>query len=139
MQSSLHKLFHAKNYNEVCSFHLAAMTYLYKIVSDVTPSNIAHLRGLAGREGLIDTAIQTAETGFIQQLRLWRTLWCASTTLGAADLWRGWKYIEKQTIETFGLNDREFKHNYRVDVTEWEVPFLVSCNLALTTVHSSCR
>ena len=52
---------------------------------------------------------------------------------GAVDLWRGWKYIEKQTIEAFGLNDRG------VDVTEWEVPFLVSCNLALTTVHSSCR
>jgi DNA-directed RNA polymerase II subunit RPB1 len=26
-------------------------------------------------------------------------------------------YIEKQTIETFGLNDREFEHNSRVDVT----------------------
>ncbi|KAJ3537016.1 hypothetical protein NMY22_g5781 [Coprinellus aureogranulatus] len=26
-------------------------------------------------------------------------------------------YIEKQTIETFGLNDKEFHHKYRVDVT----------------------
>ncbi|KAL0955363.1 hypothetical protein HGRIS_001611 [Hohenbuehelia grisea] len=27
-------------------------------------------------------------------------------------------FIEKQTIETFGLNNREFEHNYRVDVTD---------------------
>jgi DNA-directed RNA polymerase II subunit RPB1 len=27
-------------------------------------------------------------------------------------------YIEKQTIETFGLNGREFGHNYRVDLTD---------------------
>lgn len=26
-------------------------------------------------------------------------------------------YIEKQNIETFGLNNNEFQHNYRVDVT----------------------
>ena len=26
--------------------------------------------------------------------------------------------IEMQTIEIFGLNDREFEHNYRVDVTD---------------------
>ena len=30
-------------------------------------------------------------------------------------------FIEKQTIEAFGLNDREFEHNYRVDVTEFGV------------------
>jgi hypothetical protein len=24
-------------------------------------------------------------------------------------------FIEKQTIEMFGLNDREFEHNYRVE------------------------
>ncbi|KAJ3991168.1 hypothetical protein F5050DRAFT_1872774, partial [Lentinula boryana] len=27
-------------------------------------------------------------------------------------------YIEKQNIDTFSLNDREFEHNYRVDVTD---------------------
>ncbi|KAF9007912.1 beta and beta-prime subunits of DNA dependent RNA-polymerase [Cyathus striatus] len=27
-------------------------------------------------------------------------------------------FIEKQTIETFGLNNKEFEHNYRVDVTD---------------------
>jgi DNA-directed RNA polymerase II subunit RPB1 len=27
-------------------------------------------------------------------------------------------FIEKQTIETFGLSDKEFEHNYRVDVTD---------------------
>ncbi len=27
-------------------------------------------------------------------------------------------FIEKQTIETFGPNDKEFKHNYRVDATD---------------------
>jgi hypothetical protein len=32
-------------------------------------------------------------------------------------------YIEKQTVETFGLNDCEFEHNYRVDVTDPPVSF----------------
>jgi DNA-directed RNA polymerase II subunit RPB1 len=35
-------------------------------------------------------------------------------------------FIEKQTIETFGLNDREFEHNYRVDVTDPAGGFLPS-------------
>jgi hypothetical protein len=36
-------------------------------------------------------------------------------------------FIEKQTIETFGLKVREFEHNYRVDVTDpAEVSFPVS-------------
>lgn len=45
-------------------------------------------------------------------------------------------YIEKQTIETFGLNDREFEHNSRVDVTHLqEVSFLVYFRLVLMTVR----
>lgn len=27
-------------------------------------------------------------------------------------------FLEKQTTEAFDLNDREFEHNYRVDVTD---------------------
>src|SRR6266550_9605967 len=27
-------------------------------------------------------------------------------------------FFAKQTTETFGLNDKEFEHNYRVDVTD---------------------
>jgi hypothetical protein len=39
-----------------------------------------------------------------------------------------------------GLNDREFEHNYRVDVMDpAEVSFLVSFMLVLTTVRSNCR
>ncbi|KIJ10873.1 hypothetical protein PAXINDRAFT_101865 [Paxillus involutus ATCC 200175] len=33
-------------------------------------------------------------------------------------------FIERQRIDTFGLSDKEFKHNYRVDVTDKEGGFL---------------
>ncbi|EKM83352.1 hypothetical protein AGABI1DRAFT_65857 [Agaricus bisporus var. burnettii JB137-S8] len=92
---------------------------------------------MAGREGLIDTAVKTAETGYIQR-RLVKALEdvmvCYDGTVrnSLGDLIQfvygedgmDGAFIEKQTIETFGLNDKEFQHNYRVDVTDPEGGFL---------------
>ncbi|KAF5327379.1 hypothetical protein D9619_003895 [Psilocybe cf. subviscida] len=86
---------------------------------------------MAGHEGLIDTAVKTAETGYIQR-RLVKALEdvtvCYDGTVrnSLGDLIQfvygedgmDGAFIEKQTIETFSLNDREFEHNYRVDVTD---------------------
>ncbi|KAF5365354.1 hypothetical protein D9757_013779 [Collybiopsis confluens] len=86
---------------------------------------------MAGREGLIDTAVKTAETGYIQR-RLVQALEdvmvhydnTVRNSLGdliqfvyGEDGMDG-AFIEKQSIDTFSLNDREFEHNYRVDVTD---------------------
>ncbi|KAL0945704.1 hypothetical protein HGRIS_014853 [Hohenbuehelia grisea] len=86
---------------------------------------------MAGREGLIDTAVKTAETGYIQR-RLVKALedvmvhYDGTVRNSLGDLIQfvygedgmDGAFIEKQTIETFGLNNREFEHNYRVDVTD---------------------
>ncbi len=86
---------------------------------------------MAGREGLIDTAVKTAETGYIQR-RLVKALedvmvnydGTVRNSLGdvlqfiyGEDGMDG-AYIERQRIETFHLNNRDFEHNYRVDVTD---------------------
>lgn len=86
---------------------------------------------MAGREGLIDTAVKTAETGYIQR-RLVKALEdvmvCYDGTVrnSLGDLIQfvygedgmDGAFIEKQSIETFGLNDKEFEHKYRVDVMD---------------------
>ena len=86
---------------------------------------------MAGREGLIDTAVKTAETGYIQR-RLVKALEdvmvCYDGTVrnSLGDLIQfnygedgmDGAFIEKQSIETFGLSNKEFEHNYRVDVTD---------------------
>ena len=86
---------------------------------------------MAGREGLIDTAVKTAETGYIQR-RLVKALedvmvnydGTVRNSLGdvlqfvyGEDGMDG-AFIERQRIETFHLNNREFEHQYRVDVTD---------------------
>ena len=86
---------------------------------------------MAGREGLIDTAVKTAETGYIQR-RLVKALedvmvaydGTVRNSLGdvvqfvyGEDGMDG-AFIERQNIETFALNDKEFEHDYRVDVTD---------------------
>jgi len=83
---------------------------------------------MAGREGLIDTAVKTAETGYIQRhlvKALEDVMVCYDGTVrnSLGDLVQfvygedrmDGAFIEKQTIETFALNDREFERNYRVD------------------------
>ena len=101
----------------------------------------SYLRGLtpqefffhatAGHEGLIDMAVKTAETGYIQR-RLVKALEdvmvCHDGTVrnSLGDLIQfnygedgmDGAFIEKQSIETFGLSNKEFEHNYRVDVTD---------------------
>ncbi|KAJ7630347.1 DNA-directed RNA polymerase II, subunit 1 [Roridomyces roridus] len=86
---------------------------------------------MAGREGLIDTAIKTAETGYIQR-RLVKALEdvmvCYDGTVrnSLGDLIQfvygedgmDGAFIEKQSLDTYALNDAEFKHSYRVDVTD---------------------
>jgi len=95
---------------------------------------------MAGREGLIDTAVKTAETGYIQRhlvKALEDVMVCYDGTVRNSlgdliqlvygeDCMDG-AFIEKQTIETFALNDREFEHNYRVDVTDPSGGFLPGC------------
>jgi DNA-directed RNA polymerase II subunit RPB1 len=86
---------------------------------------------MAGREGLIDTAVKTAETGYIQR-RLVKALEdvmvCYDGTVrnSLGDLIQfvygedgmDGAFIERQNIDTFSLNNKEFEHNYRVDVTD---------------------
>jgi DNA-directed RNA polymerase II subunit RPB1 len=86
---------------------------------------------MAGREGLIDTIVKTAETGYIQR-RLVKALEdvmvCYDGTVrnSLGDLIQfvygedgmDGAFIERQNIDTFSLNNKEFEHNYRVDVTD---------------------
>ncbi|KAF7797788.1 hypothetical protein EIP86_008990 [Pleurotus ostreatoroseus] len=92
---------------------------------------------MAGREGLIDTAVKTAETGYIQR-RLVKALEdvmvCYDGTVrnSLGDLIQfvygedgmDGAFIERQNIETFALTNREFEHDYRVDVTDPSGGFL---------------
>ncbi|EEB96427.1 hypothetical protein MPER_04443, partial [Moniliophthora perniciosa FA553] len=70
---------------------------------------------MAGREGLIDTAVKTAETGYIQR-RLVKALEDVMVCYDGP--------VRHSALTTFGLNDKEFEHNYRVDVTEPSGGFL---------------
>ncbi|KAJ7668592.1 hypothetical protein DFH06DRAFT_1126070 [Mycena polygramma] len=92
---------------------------------------------MAGREGHIDTAIKTAETGFIQR-RLVKALEdvmvCYDGTVRdpLGDLIQfvygedgmDGAFIEKQNVDTFALTDEQFRHNYRVDVTDEKSGFM---------------
>jgi DNA-directed RNA polymerase II subunit RPB1 len=86
---------------------------------------------MAGREGLIDTAVKTAETGYIQR-RLVKALEdlmvCYDGTVrnSLGDLIQfvygedgmDGAFIERQCIDTYELSDRLFERTYRVDVTD---------------------
>jgi DNA-directed RNA polymerase II subunit RPB1 len=92
---------------------------------------------MAGREGLIDTAVKTAETGYIQR-RLVKALedvmvgYDGTVRNSLGDLVQflygedgiDGAFIERQHIETYALNDKEFEHNFRVDVTDPSGGFL---------------
>ncbi|TEB19077.1 beta and beta-prime subunits of DNA dependent RNA-polymerase [Coprinellus micaceus] len=86
---------------------------------------------MASREGLIDTAVKTAKTGYVQR-RLVKALEdvmvCYDGTVHSSlsdfiqfvygeDSMDG-AFSEKQSIETFTLHNAEFQHKYRVDVTD---------------------
>ncbi|KAJ7151696.1 DNA-directed RNA polymerase II, subunit 1 [Mycena filopes] len=76
---------------------------------------------MAGREGLIDTAIKTAETGYIQR-RLVKALEdvmvCYDGTFVYGEDGMDAAFIEKQNIDGFATSDDSFRHDYRVDVTD---------------------
>lgn len=91
---------------------------------------------MAGREGLIDTAVKTAETGYIQR-RLVKALEDATVAydgtvrnslgdivqfLYGEDGIDG-AHIEEQVIETIRQSDRMFEKRYRVDVMDPEWRF----------------
>ena len=92
---------------------------------------------MAGREGLIDMVVKTAETGYIQW-RLVKTpedviVHYDSTVRNSLDDLIQFIYgedgmdgafIEHQKIVTFALNHKEFEHKYQVDVTDKEGGFL---------------
>ena len=92
---------------------------------------------MAGREGLIDTAVKTAETGYIQR-RLVKALEdvmvCYDGTVrnSLGDLLQfvygedgmDGAFIEAQGMNTFTLNNKQFEHDYRVDVTIPQKGFL---------------
>ncbi|KAI1766640.1 beta and beta-prime subunits of DNA dependent RNA-polymerase [Hypoxylon sp. FL1150] len=96
----------------------------------LTPSEF-FFHAMAGREGLIDTAVKTAETGYIQR-RLVKALEDVSArydgtirnSLGdviqflygedGQDAMR----IEKQTMDFWVLRDSDFEGRYRIDVME---------------------
>lgn len=94
---------------------------------------------MAGREGLIDTAVKTAEIGYIH-CRLVKALEdvivCYDGTMRSSvgDLVQlvygedgmDGTFTERQSIQTFALNNREFEHDYRVDATDPSGGFLPS-------------
>ncbi|CAE6495524.1 unnamed protein product, partial [Rhizoctonia solani] len=86
---------------------------------------------MAGREGLIDTAVKTAETGYIQR-RLVKAMediavcydGTVRNSLGdivqfayGEDGMDG-AFIERQSVEPYRLSNRAFDRKYRVDVLE---------------------
>jgi DNA-directed RNA polymerase II subunit RPB1 len=102
----------------------------------LTPTEF-FFHAMAGREGLIDTAVKTAETGYIQR-RLVKALEdvmvCYDGTVrnSLGDLIQfvygddgmDGAFIEKQRYETFLISDSEFEHRYRVDVTRKDGGFM---------------
>ncbi|KAJ6451309.1 DNA-directed RNA polymerase II, subunit 1 [Mycena sanguinolenta] len=104
-------------------------------LSGLTPQEF-FFHAMGGREGLIDTAIKTAETGYIQR-RLVKALedvmLCYDGTVrnslgdviqfiyGEDGMDGG--FVEKQDVRTFACADSAFRHDYRVDVMDGENGF----------------
>ncbi|KAF8201085.1 beta and beta-prime subunits of DNA dependent RNA-polymerase [Mycena galopus ATCC 62051] len=99
-------------------------------LSGLTPQEF-FFHAMGGREGLIDTAIKTAETGYIQR-RLVKALEdvmvCYDGTVrnSLGDLIQfiygedgmDGAFIEQQNVDTFACTDYTFEHDYKVDVTD---------------------
>ena len=128
-------------------FHILARTILalkpegsWRIrIARVDASGII-FPAMAGQEGLIDAAIKTAERGYIQW-RLFKALedvmvhYDSTVRNSLGDLIQfiyskdgvDGAFIERQKIDTFMLNNKEFKHKY------WEDSFPVYCRSGLMT------
>lgn len=101
----------------------------------LTPSEF-FFHAMAGREGLIDTAIKTAETGYIQR-RLVKALEdvmvCYDGTVrnSLGDILQftygedgiDGAFIERQSVATYHLSNAAFERKYRVDVTDPQFDF----------------
>jgi DNA-directed RNA polymerase II subunit RPB1 len=100
----------------------------------LTPTEF-FFHAMAGREGLIDTAVKTAETGYIQR-RLVKALedvmakydGTVRNSLGdivqfvyGEDGLDG-VYIEKQKVDHINLDDKKFEDRYKLDVMDTENP-----------------
>jgi DNA-directed RNA polymerase II subunit RPB1 len=111
------------------------MALIYSVMCWIKPQEF-FFHAMAGREGLIDTAVKTAETGYIQRQlvkALEDIMVCYGTVRNSlGDLIQfiygedgmDGAFIESQYIETFGVSDKEFEHNYRVDITDPAAGFL---------------
>ncbi|KAL1667203.1 hypothetical protein EV715DRAFT_255403 [Schizophyllum commune] len=87
---------------------------------------------MSGREGLIDTAVKTAETGYIQR-RLVKALEdvmvCYDGTVrnSLGDLVQfiygedgmDGAFIERQGVDTLLMGDREMEKKYKIDITDY--------------------
>ncbi|KAH7080032.1 DNA-directed RNA polymerase II subunit RPB1 [Paraphoma chrysanthemicola] len=108
----------------------------------LTPSEF-FFHAMAGREGLIDTAVKTAETGYIQR-RLVKALedvmvkydGTVRNSLGdiiefiyGEDGLDG-GFIEKQKLDSITSSDAAFEKTYKMDVLSTDIPPLGSKQLA---------
>ncbi|KAI3324479.1 DNA-directed RNA polymerase II subunit RPB1 [Xylariaceae sp. AK1471] len=96
----------------------------------LTPSEF-YFHAMAGREGLIDTAVKTAETGYIQR-RLVKALEDVSTRYDGTvrnslgDIIQfiygedglDAMHIEKQVMDHWTIRDADFERRYRLDVMD---------------------
>ncbi|TRM63029.1 hypothetical protein BD626DRAFT_497365 [Schizophyllum amplum] len=77
---------------------------------------------MSGREGLIDTAVKTAETGYIQR-RLVKALEdvmvCYDGTFIYGEDGMDGAFIERQGVDTLLMGDREMEKKYKVDITDY--------------------
>ena len=95
---------------------------------------------MAGREGLIDTAVKTAETGYIQR-RLVKALedimvhYDGTTRNSLGDIIQfiygedgiDGTQVEKQSVDTIPGSDESFERRYKIDVLDTEMSFLNHC------------
>ncbi|KAJ7924363.1 hypothetical protein B0H13DRAFT_1978078 [Mycena leptocephala] len=81
----------------------------------------SYLRGLTPQEFFFH-AMAGRETGYIQR-RLVKALEDVMVCYDGTDGMDG-AFIEKQNVDTFALNDEEFRHHYRVDVTDEKSGFM---------------
>ncbi|KAF2820636.1 beta and beta-prime subunits of DNA dependent RNA-polymerase [Ophiobolus disseminans] len=111
----------------------------------LTPSEF-FFHAMAGREGLIDTAVKTAETGYIQR-RLVKALedvmvkydGTVRNSLGdivefiyGEDGLDG-GHIERQKIDLIAISEPKFEQYYKVDVLSTDKPDIPTKNLAGAT------
>ncbi len=114
----------------------------------LTPSEF-FFHAMAGREGLIDTAVKTAETGYIQR-RLVKALedvmvkYDGTVRNSLGDIVQfiygedglDAVHIEKQRVDSINMSDKAFEERYRLDVMDPSNPLpvdVLECASELTS------